>query len=713
MVMERMAKQQRRKRRQKPLPQVAGEEDLLRRMSTGEIDIDDLEGVESTRPSREPVRGWAKVRRILTPVTRRDAEIIRHFFQYLKPHLFKVGFAVLLSIVAGGMVLGQLFLIEHGLSVLDPQSSPRPAQKSHGPGGLPMLQRSPTVDAPERFANLDHDFTLVAGQDVSDAARRQQLLLVVAGIIGLALFTALLKYIQGVTMSSVSRLAARRIREDAFRNLVRLPLRFHQTTHSGKLMARLIKDIDRLRTLLVSLSLGITTQLAAFLGALAYALSKTSVAAIFALCFVVLALVPIRVIADKIRHKDKSAEAGAGDLFAIAAEAIAGQKVVKSFTAEGHETRRFNEATRSMYEKQMVTYRLRAMTEPLVDVVAGIGVAAGFWFLGTMVIDGRLDFPVLATVLIALQRLAASVRRMGKMQNDLARGVAAADRVDVLLTADTEKDLQDENAMPFRELKDKIEFRGVRFGYDSDSPILQDIDLTIRRGETVAIVGPSGAGKTTLVDLLPRFFNVDDGTILIDDCDTRLFKLRSLRSQIGIVSQETMLFRDTIRENIAYGLKDADDAAVTAAAKAAHAHDFIMAKAKGYDTPLGERGSRLSGGERQRLAIARAILKDPPILILDEATSSLDAEAEAEVQRALENLMQGRTTLVIAHRLATVRRADRIVVLKHGTIAEEGTHAELMALGGHYARAYRLQSEAITRGDEARPMDDFFEEEPG
>lgn len=677
-------------------------------------DLDEDEVREAEAADR--VSAWVRIKRLFTIVTKQDRTVARRLFTYLRPNLGRLLLAILLSVFGGLLVVGQLILIEHGLSALT-ESRSGAVKKSHGPWakGMELLGFDDKSSAPEvdstTWSELDRTFTLedltLANRSKDD--RRDRLLAVVVAVVGLALLAALLKFVQGVLMTSVSRRAIRKIREDAFGNLVRLPMRFHQATHSGRVMARLIKDINRLKTFLVTFSLGITSQLAIFLGALGFAISRTSYAALFGLGFVALAIVPIRYIADRLKHRDKAEEAGSSDLFAIAQEAISGQKVVKAFTAEKHETKRFNAATRSLYKKQMITLRLRAATEPLVDMVAGVGIAAGFWFLGTMVIDEAIRVDVLAAVLLALQKLAGSVRRLGKMNNDFVRGMAAAERVNVLLSASSEDELEDDDAVPFRGVKNHIAFNHASFGYDPDVPILKRIDLEIRRGETIALVGPSGAGKTTLVDLLPRFYDVDDGTITIDGIDLRHFKIKSLRSKIGIVSQETMLFNGNIRENIAYSLKNVTEEAIVAAAIAANAHGFILDKPKGYDTQLGERGGRLSGGERQRIAIARAILKNPPILILDEATSALDAESEALVQGALDRLMTGRTTLIIAHRLATIRRADRIVVLRKGEVAEVGTHDELIRLGGRYATAYQIQMDAMTRGEEEKPLDDYFD----
>jgi subfamily B ATP-binding cassette protein MsbA len=341
---------------------------------------------------------------------------------------------------------------------------------------------------------------------------------------------------------------------------------------------------------------------------------------------------------------------------------------------------------------QMKTRRLRSLTEPIVMGIGALGVAAIIVAGGHRVLDGKLDSTGLIMNVMALARAMTSLRGMGKQLNDFQLGLAAADRVGTVLQATSEiKEKPDAKALaPFSR---EIRFDAVHFHHDPEKPTLQGIDLSIRKGEKVALVGPSGAGKTTIIDLVPRFYDVERGAILIDGLDLREVTLKSLREQIGIVSQETVLFRDSIRDNIAYGRPTASEADVVAAAKSANAHDFIIKKPGGYGWRVGERGHTLSGGERQRIAIARALLLDPPILILDEATSALDSESEAIVQAALQRLMKGRTVIVIAHRLSTIRDADRIVVLEKGRIAEIGSHDELMRRpNGLYRRHYDIQT---------------------
>ncbi|MBI4881982.1 MAG: ABC transporter ATP-binding protein [Planctomycetes bacterium] len=670
--------------------------------------------------------GWKeRLQRLANPVSREDRRVYKRMVGYIRPYLGRILVSAFFAAVGGSLVAANLAILDSVLEALSPEPTAQsePARlDGTAPAPQPDADPTPPAAAPGGAAPAGTETRDAGKKDagkekdgerkplISTGNARQDLNLSVLILLGLALFGSLCKYIEAVIMAAVSRRVIRNLREDCFKQLVRLPLRFHMKTHSGNILSRIIKDIEKLKILLISLSMSGVKEIFAFAAILFIIIWKTSWIAPFALLFLILVFIPIRLVADKLRHRDREAEAGTADIFAIVSEALANQKVLKSFTAEKYEIKRFKHATRSVYKRQVVTYRLRSVTEPIVDIVSGVAVAGCIWYLGHEVLDQDIKIGALAVVIVALQRLTASSRKLGKMQNDFVRGITAAGRVSALLEQKPEiKEAPD--AVPLEDFRQAIEFRAVTFEYEKDCPVLKEVSFTVGKGETVALVGPSGAGKTSLVDLLPRFYDVDQGHILIDGRDVREYTLKSLRKCIGAVTQETQLFRDSIRENIAYGLKSVREEAVVAAARAASAHQFIIAKPKGYDTPLGERGGRLSGGERQRIAIARALLKNPPILILDEATSSLDAESEAQVQHALNRLMDGRTTLVIAHRLSTIRRADRIIVLEDGRVAESGTHDQLMALNGRYARAYNLQVDALARGELDATLDDFFGEE--
>jgi subfamily B ATP-binding cassette protein MsbA len=376
----------------------------------------------------------------------------------------------------------------------------------------------------------------------------------------------------------------------------------------------------------------------------------------------------------------------------IVQEAVSGNAIVKAFGMERWEMNRFRRAADKLLTANMRSVAVQSISSPLMD---GLGVLAIvlLLFYGREFVKHDGTAGVFITFLVAVITLYDPVRKMPTYYNSFQQAIGASQEVFRFIDEQDEV-LERKKAISLRNFEGSVEFRDVRFGYKRDSEekeVLHGISLTVNVGEVVALVGPSGAGKSTLVNLLPRFFDVTDGAIFLDKHDVRDLTLVSLRKQIGKVTQETVLFNDTVRNNIAYGQPDVPMARIEAAAKAALAHDFIQRLAQGYDTMIGEHGARLSGGERQRLAIARALLKDAPILILDEATSSLDTESEAAVQAALANLMQNRTVLVIAHRLSTVRRADRIAVMVAGCITELGSHDELLAKGGTYRRLYDLQ----------------------
>jgi subfamily B ATP-binding cassette protein MsbA len=378
-----------------------------------------------------------------------------------------------------------------------------------------------------------------------------------------------------------------------------------------------------------------------------------------------------------------------GSITTFLHETITGNRIVKAFNMEDYEKRRFAEENNRFFKIVLKRVKIRALSHPLMELLGGIGVALIIWVGGYSVIRGELTPGTFFSFMTALLMLYAPIRDLNKVNLEIQEGLAAVARVFELL--DTAPDIkEEEGAVPLPPISREIDFARVTFKYDEE-PVLKGISLHIKVGEVIALVGMSGAGKTSLVNLLPRFYDVEEGQILIDGYDIRKVTLQSLRDQIGLVTQQTILFNDTVRNNIAYGSLKRSDQEIIEAAKAANAHDFIQRLPQGYETPIGEQGVKLSGGERQRLSIARALLKNAPILILDEATSSLDSDSETEVQKALEELMKGRTVFVIAHRLSTIRNAHRIIVLSEGQIVEEGAHEELITLGGEYQRLYDLQ----------------------
>jgi subfamily B ATP-binding cassette protein MsbA len=391
-----------------------------------------------------------------------------------------------------------------------------------------------------------------------------------------------------------------------------------------------------------------------------------------------------------LRRRDSRVLNQGAEVNAHIQETLAGIRLVKSSSAEDRERQRFHRLTGDYFRHFLRAELARALAAPVTEMMAAVGTVILLWYGARLVVEGDLSGASFVGFLGLSLKLYAPVKNVAKFPATAQPGLVAAERVFEFLDAPVE--IRDNpNAADFRGLQREIAFEDVTFAYREGEPVLHGVSFRVPKGSVVALVGPSGAGKSTVVDLVGRFFEVTGGRIVLDSVDVRDVRLADLRGQLGIVSQETVLFHDTVRANIAYGRPDADDAAIEAAARAANAHDFITAMPRGYDTLVGERGTRLSGGQRQRIAIARAILRDPPILIFDEATSALDTESERLVQDAIERLLQGRTVFVIAHRLSTVQRADQILVMERGTIVERGDHASLVAAGGLYHRLHEFQ----------------------
>ena len=487
------------------------------------------------------------------------------------------------------------------------------------------------------------------------------------------------------------------MRDDLYESILRRSVSFFQKHTTGTLLSALINDIERVQYATSSVLSDFLQQLCTLVCMIIVVVALGGRLAWVLLIFVPVVGGSIRRIGRDVRRTTRRGQDKLADIQNILHETITGNRIVKAFNMEFWELLRFRQAARKLFRANLRSVRAQAITSPLMDFIGAVAIALLLLLGRTQIGHRGMPEGVFFAFIVALFKMYDPIRRFGVYYNNFQQAAGASTAIFDFMD-DRDEVPEAKHPQALKAFRDKIALEGVNFRYDEQEElregpriVLHDINLTINRGEVVALVGPSGAGKSTLVNLIPRFFDVTGGRITMDGIDVRQLSLASLRAQIGKVTQETILFNDTVRNNIAYGQPDVPFHQVVEAAKAALAHDFIERMPDGYDTVIGEKGFRLSGGERQRLAIARAILKGAPVLILDEATSALDAESEALVQEALGNLMAGRTAIVIAHRLSTVRRANRIVVLEQGRITAIGTHEELLQTSPIYQKLYRLQ----------------------
>jgi len=518
---------------------------------------------------------------------------------------------------------------------------------------------------------------------------RSALFILPALIVVVALFKGLAQTVQFYLVGGVSQRVLLRLRQRAFDALLRQSPSFFNRRAHGDLLSRLTNDANIVEQALFYGAAPLVREPIAVLFLLIFCFLTSPELAIFTFVIVPVALLPLVRFSKwlkKVSHRGQNLQ---GEIYAVSYEALAGVRVVQAFGAEAFEGARLARAGGHYLRQMLVSYFIRAVRTPTMEVLGAMTLGGLLALLGHWVRTRGSDPAQFISFFVAVVMIYEPLKKLGGVADYLATGAAASERIFEVI--DMPPEIVDRaNAKALPAFADAVRFEQVRFSYGA-APVLAGVDLAIRKGQVVALVGPSGSGKTTLANLLPRFYDVGGGRLSIDGLDVRDATLASLRAAMSVVSQDTFLFNTSVAANIAYGLPDAPEADIIRAARAAHAEEFISKLPQGYATVIGERGVTLSGGQRQRLAIARAFLRDAPLLILDEATSSLDIESERHVQDALEKLMRARTCLVIAHRLSTVRRADLIAVLKGGSIIERGKHEELLAAGGEYARLYAMQ----------------------
>ncbi len=508
-------------------------------------------------------------------------------------------------------------------------------------------------------------------------------------VIVIYMIKGICNYTQTILMSFIGQRIVADLRNNLYRQMQLQSLSFFTINPTGILMSRITNDVGYVQGAVSEAVTSLLKDSFTLICLVFVIFYRDWQLAIIAMFVFPLTIYPISRFGKKMRNIATRTQVTMGSLTTLLQETISGTRIVKAFSMEEYENQRFAKENEHLFKLALKSVSVSAISSPFMEFLGGIGIATIIFYGGYQVIKGVSTPGTFFSFLTALIMLYEPVKRLTNVNNTIQQGIAGAKRVFSII--DTIPDIRnDARAVDLPKISRGIDIKNVTFRYE-EAPVLKNIDISIKAGEVVAFVGMSGGGKTTLVNLIPRFYDVTEGRILIDGHDIRDVTIESLRGQIGIVTQQTILFNDTVRNNIAYGNIEKTEEDIIRAAKAANAHDFIMNLPKGYDTIIGEQGAKLSGGERQRISIARALLKDAPILILDEATSSLDTEAEIEVQDALENLMKGRTTLIIAHRLSTIRNAHRIIVLASGEIVEEGTHESLMEKKGEYFKYYNMQ----------------------
>jgi subfamily B ATP-binding cassette protein MsbA len=604
--------------------------------------------------------------------------VYRRLLRYLRPHSWRMAGTIACNVVAAALEAFSYTLLVPFLNALFKAESFIPTTSARWISGLQERIVGRFLDTSDPLGSVE---------------------VMIVAILAIVALKNVFVWLGGQLGASLQENITRDLRDSVFTHLVRLPLGYFQRTKTGQIISRVLSDSEQAKALLTELVTRTLQSVASIVAIIAVLLGYSVRLTFVALVIAPLLTLALQPILRKLRKGHRRLRGDYGEITSVLQEVVSGVRLVKSFRGEPYEDRRFMTAS-DRYSSGMVRInRIALLSQPMTEMI-GTAVAVLILWIGAreVLLGARtMDGATLITFMILVMRLLPPFKQLSQAPTTAQQSLASAERLFEVLDMRGEAEL-DTGTIEVAALRDAIEFDRVSFAYESE-PVLRDVSFVARRGQVVALVGASGAGKSTLVDLIPRFFAPSGGAIRMDGIDTRDIRLASLRGLTGIVSQDTVLFNDTVRSNIAYGAAERfTDAQVEAAARAANAHDFITLLPDGYHTILGERGTRLSGGQRQRLAIARALLTDPPILILDEATSALDTESERLVQEAIDRLLAGRTVFVIAHRLSTVVHADLILVLDHGEVVERGTHAELLAQRGAY---HRLHAAQLRRDDDA------------
>ena len=601
---------------------------------------------------------------------------MRRLLRYYAPYRKLLAIAVLCNLLMSLFMVISIPVLQPFLQILF---------SSGEGGGAPAGPVTP-------MGGLESRINIFFSQLIENQGREQALFIVCLFLVGVFLGKNLFRYLSLYFLAPVRNGIVRDLRLRLVDKILSLPLSYFSEARKGDLMSRISADVQEVEWSIVGVVESVAREPIVILGSVAFMVYVSPGLLVFVLALMLFSGLVIGGVGRSLRRQSGAAQSRLGLIGSLVEETLGGLRIIKGFNAEAWQRTRFARESAHYVHTMNGLYRRRDLASPLSEFL-GIGaVSVVLWFGARQVFTGEISAATFLTFMYAFYNVIEPAKHLTSASYSIRKGMGALERVQAVLDADVAiRDAPD--AREIKHFTDRVEFKNVSFHYqNTERAALTELSLTIARGQIVALVGASGAGKSTVADLLPRFYDVSAGQILVDGQDVRDLRLQDLRGLMGIVSQEAILFNDTVRSNIAFGSEHATDVAIEAAAKAANAHEFIVAMPGGYDTNIGDRGSKLSGGQRQRLTIARALLRNPPILILDEATSALDSESEKLVQVALDRLLRNRTALVIAHRLSTVQHADEIVVLEAGRIVERGTHAFLMQNGQYYRKLVELQA---------------------